>query len=76
MTALGVSLRLQNNVLTEMPLQWTCPYGNVLMEFPYDEKETPSTVLFVLLVSTREYYRMVKEFLRKIFLDPSYIKVR
>ena len=29
--------------------------------------ETPSAVLFVLLVSTHEYYRMVKEFLRKFF---------
>ena len=58
-TALGVSLRLQNNALTE---------------FPYDGKETPGTILFVLLVSTREYYRMVKEFLRKIFLDSSTTK--
>ena len=41
---------------------------------PYDGKETPSAVLFVLLVSTHEYYRMVKEFLRKIFLDSSYLK--
>src|SRR6185312_5842245 len=50
------------------------PYGNAVTDCIYDGKETPSAVLFVLLVSTREYYRMVKEFLRKIFFRPIVLK--
>ncbi len=65
------------SLITEMPLRSLVtefPYGNAVTDCIYDGKETPSAVLFVLLVSTREYYRMVKEFLRKIFFRPIVLK--